>query len=196
MGIFTTMHHGYRDARKRMNWMTLRHLLATAMGFGISTTAALAQDGFANPFLTGAAMSQACMFNTLDFDAEYAEAIAVFEGAKLPVTVAQEGSVVYGTPGGASLVLNRKVDEIACALMLPAAIGTHEYYKVLEGQVGPTFKATHPNHIDQVSDDPSPHVDGHDWVASYPGQMHQAVSLRWNTDSGIVLAIGFRQLYE
>ena len=176
--------------------MAFKHLLATALGLGLSTGASLAQDGFGNPFLTGAAMSQACMFNTLDFDAEYAEAVAAFEVAKLPVAVQQDSNVIYGNPGGASLVLNRKVDEIACALILPAEVGTHDYYKVLEAQIGPTFKSTHPNHIDQELDDPSPHVDGHDWVASYPGQMHQAVSLRWNTDSGIVLAIGFRQLYE
>ena len=176
--------------------MAFKHLLAAAMGLGLSTGASLAQDGFGNPFLTGAAMSQGCIFNTLDFDAEFAKAIAAFSTAELPVALSQERTVVYGTPGGASLVLNRKVDEIACALMLPPQIGTHDYYKVLEAQIGPAFKAAHPKHIDQLNDDPSPHVDGHDWVASYPGQMHQAVTLRWETDSGITLAIGFRQLYE
>ncbi len=154
-----------------------------------------AQDGVDTSALADM-MASACIFDTLDFDAEYAAVKAAMAGTGLPLVMEQEKNVMYGDPAGVNLVATRTIDSLTCTLRLPAPVGTHEVFAEFEAKFDAAIGQTFAKHISQPDDDPSPHIDGHDWVASFPGQMHYAATLDWGTEEGLLVGIGFRQLYE
>ena len=141
-------------------------------------------------------VTEACLFDSLDFNAEYQALTTAMEGTGLPVVMAQEKTSVFGDMTAMNIVVARKIDELSCFMRIPAPMGTKEVFSDFQAKMDAVVDTAFPKHLEEADSDPSPHVDGHDWVASFPGKMHYAVSLDWGTETGLQLAVGFRQLYE
>jgi hypothetical protein len=97
---------------------------------------------------------------------------------------------------GAHVVFTREIDSLACALTVPAPPADEAYFATVRDRMQAMISATYPTALSVSNDDPSPHVDGHQWVFSNPRDRHFAVSLDWQRERGITLAVGYRQIYE
>ncbi|MDF1856900.1 hypothetical protein [Pseudooceanicola sp.] len=173
----------------------LKTAVLSLVSLGIAAPV-LAQEA-ADPAALAEMMVGGCIFDDLDFDAEYAAMTEAMAGSGLPEVMVQDKTVMYGDPAAQlTLVGTRTIDSLSCTLQLPAGIGTHEVFTDFETRFETALQQHFGSLISQPDDDPSPHVDGHDWVASFPGRMHYAVTMNWGTEEGLLVAIGFRQLYE
>lgn len=141
-------------------------------------------------------MVEACIFDRLDFEGQFKATTEAMASSGLPVVAQEDKTAVYGDPAGAYLVTTRSIDSLSCALRLPAPLGSREVLEDFRTKFGAGIADTFPDVTSLADDNPSPHIDGHDWSASFPGKMHYALALDWGTEDGLTVAIGFNQLYE
>ena len=177
---------------KHINSMSLT---LCSVAFCSFANVSMAQDSLDTAALAET-VAQACMFETIDFDAEYAALTSAFADGPLPSMMEQEKTQVFGDMSATHIIVSRKIDELACFMRMPAPLGSKDVFTEFETALDSAIDAAFPKHLEEKDTNPSPHIEGHDWVASFPGKMHYAVALDWGTETGLQLAVGFRQLYE
>jgi len=174
----------------------MRKLLpASALFLGVSTPA-LGQSLLEDPVKSGDMMEQACVPDSLDFDALFASASEAVSEAGLSAVSSSDESVMFGNPGGAHFVVSRRIDSLACYLSVPKEIGTQEYYTELRDRYDAALRTVYPKAFSEEMDKPSPHESAHQWVWSKTKDRHFAASMQWIADRGVTLAVGYSQKYD
>ena len=120
----------------------------------------------------------------------------IADAAALTTVMANDQAAMFGNPGGLHLVFSKSIDSIACALTVPADTGTQSYFETLRGSVAQRVTAVYPDALSVDADPASPHEEKHDWVFSVPAERHFAMTLTWQVEDGVLLGIGYRQIYE
>jgi len=175
--------------------MLHRFLWALAVALWLPGSA-IAQTLLEDPVKSGAMMEEACVPDSLDFDALFASACETISAAGLATVSSSDESVMFGNPGGAHFVLSRRIDSVACYLSVPKEIGTKEYYAALRDRYNSAVKAVYPKAFSEEMDKPSPHESAHQWVWSKTKDRHYAASMEWRADRGVTLAVGYSQKYD
>lgn len=157
---------------------------------------ACAEGVFDDASATGAMLTEICVTDSLDFAAIFADGTAQAQADSLPVVTETDKVAMYGHPVNGSVTFSREVDAIACALRLAPPAGSVSYFETLRDVVQARIMEVYPGALSVDAKLPSPHEEKHDWVFSKPADRHFAATLTWQTDAGILLAIGYRQIYD
>lgn len=145
---------------------------------------------------TAAMLSDICVTDTLDFAGIFAAGTGRADGKGLPAVTKTDKVAMFGNPAGSNLVFSREIDAIACALRLPPPTGTQAYYETLRDVMSERITTVYPKALSVDADLASPHEEKHDWVFSNPADRHFAATLTWQVEDGVMLGIGYRQIYE
>ena len=157
---------------------------------------ALGQTVLEDPVKSGEMMEQACVPDSLDFDALFAGARDAVSTTGLPVVSSSDESAMFGNPGGAHFVVSRRIDSMSCYLNVPKEIGTQDYYSSLRDRFHTAINTVYPKIFSEEMNKPSPHEAAHQWVWSKSKDRHFAVSMEWIADRGVTLAVGYSQKYD
>lgn len=156
----------------------------------------LAQTVLDTPGAAGALIANACVSQSLDFEALLERATTIAEQIGLPQVTKSDTVAVFGDLSSAHVMFTREIDALACALTVPSPPGDEAYFATVRERMQAMISATYPTALSVANDDPSPHVDGHQWVFNNPRDRHFAVSLDWQRERGVMLGVGYRQIYE
>jgi hypothetical protein len=154
------------------------------------------QSPLADPSFAGTLVGQVCVTQSLDFPAIFTQAKAVANAAALAQVMADDKIAMFGDPAGLHLVFSKRIDGLACALTVPDQTGTPAYFETLRASIGQRVSAVYPDALSVDSDPASPHEEKHEWMFRVPAERHFAVTLEWQTEDGVSLAIGYSQIYE
>ena len=160
-------------------------------------TPVYAQEGGLSPaeivdFVTGPCL----LSETGDIATPFA---ALKEGARqtgLPKVVADAKTGIYGDLSGLNIIVTAGVDSLTCVVSIPASMIDHDGFDVLETVITEAFTARLPGFKSSANDDPSPHVDGRDWVIDTAAKDHVAASLGFATEDGVQFSSVAQKTYE
>ncbi len=167
--------------------------LAASVGLAAPASAS---DVLSDPMSAGRLVAQACISPSLDFDALFIGANALVSASGLPVAVQNAEVGMWGDPGGAHLIVSRTIDSLACQLKMPSPDGSETYFEALRDSTEAEIKAVYETALSDAMDKPSPHEAAHQWVMRVPAKRHFAASLDWQREQGVMLGIGYSQIYE
>ena len=153
-----------------------------------------AQSVLDDPNAAGALMGAACVTDSVDWDAVFATARNAMAAQGLATMTDTDEVATFGLPTAPNLMATRTIDSLACRLIVPA--GDEAYFNALRDAFGTAVSVTYPKALSVASNTPSPHDEKHEWVRSIPGERHFAATLEWQADRGVMLGIGYRQIYE
>ena len=157
----------------------------------------MAQDFTDSPAMIVDFVTQSCIFSeTGDIEAAFA---TLKEGARqtgLPKLVADAKTGIYGDLSGFHIIVNAGLDSLGCVIKIPASDIDHVGFEVLETVITEEFDARHPGYLTSANDDPSPHVDGRDWVIDTAAKDHIAATLNFGTEDGVILSSVAQKTYE
>ncbi len=155
---------------------------------------AVAETSLADPQAAGTLMAAACVTDDMNWDEVYSVAVdtLALSGAATLTETAEVAQ--FGLPTEPNLMATRTVDSLACRLTVPA--GDEAYFETLRDAFAAGLGDTYPAALSVPGDTASPHDEKHDWVFSVAGERHFAASLSWQADRGVMLGIGYRQVYE
>ena len=114
----------------------------------------------------------------------------------LPVVVEDEKSGIYGDMSATFVIVTAGLDNLSCVVKFPANVMGHDGFEKLETMISATFDSRFPGHLTGADDDPSPHVDGRDWVIDTAAKDHIAVTLNFGTEEGVQLSSVAQKTYE
>ena len=169
---------------------------------GLLTAAALlASPAFAQtPEPVAAAMqfaASACVFEaTGDIATPFAAVQEMARATGLPVIVEDDKTGIYGDFGGLNIIVTAGLDSLSCVVQIPASQIDHDGFESFETLITEAFTTRHPTHAGGAMDDPSPHIDGRDWVIDTAAKDHIAASLGFATQDGVQFAASAEKTYE
>ncbi len=171
--------------------------LGVTLAMALATTSAMAQqsDPSLDAIMDFAAKS--CVFETIDDVAgpfKAAKKAAIATG--LPVVVEDEKTGIYGDLSEMFIIVTAGLDNLSCVVKFPASVMGHDGFEQLETMVSATFNSRFPGHMTDPNEDPSPHVDGRDWVIDTAAKDHIAVTLSFGTEDGVQLSSAAQKTYE
>ncbi len=105
-------------------------------------------------------------------------------------------AAMFGIPLQQQVVVTRGVDHVACMITFAPPLGDHDAYKEVEAALDAEITARDPNHLESIEDDPSPHVDGHDWLLHNAANDALAVALDYSTERGVEIATSIKKQYD
>lgn len=105
-------------------------------------------------------------------------------------------AAMFGMPGQTTAVITAGVDLVTCRITLPPPAGDHDGFETVEAALDAEITARYPKHLESIDDDPSPHIDGHDWVVRTDANDHLAVVLDYSTERGTEINIAIQKKYD
>ncbi len=148
-----------------------------------------AQDMFASPETTAIFAVNLCMFpSTQDIPAQLSGARSRVAATGLPVLSQTDEAGMYGNPAGVFVVVTRTIDSLTCLVQIKPPRGDFTAYKIVEAGFDAQFRGGFPGYKDSIDDDPSPHVEGHDWIVRTPENDSVIITIDWGTEDGITIA--------
>ncbi|HGG05024.1 MAG TPA: hypothetical protein ENK28_06155 [Aliiroseovarius sp.] len=138
-----------------------------------------------------------CVFTeTGDIADHFAAIQAAARETGLPVVVEDAKTGIYGDMLALHIIVTAGLDNLSCLVKIPASLIDHDGFEVFETLVDTTFNERHPGHKGGPKDDPSPHIDGRDWVIDTAAPDHIAATLSFGTEEGVQLAAAAQKLYQ
>lgn len=114
----------------------------------------------------------------------------------LPLLMEQDKSAVFGDWAGLNVTLSAGIDNVSCSVRMPGTLIDHAGFELIEAHLSAAIEAQYSDFIESISDDPSPHVDSHDWVIRTEANDAIAVTLQFGTESGIIFVSNAQQKYD
>lgn len=114
----------------------------------------------------------------------------------LKVAMEQGTSIVYGDFAGLNITLSSGIDDVSCAFRIPANMIDHAGFELMEETLDAAIKARYPDFIDSTNDDPSPHIDGHDWVTRTEANDALAITIQYTTERGVLFVSAAQKKYD
>lgn len=171
-------------------------LPALALSLVCLAPPALAQSPLDDPQVAARVLVETCVSGVLDFQGIFATGKGRAAGAGLAAVMETDKIAMYGHPVDANVMFSREIDSIACALTLKPPAGSKAYYEALRDRVEEIVTATYPGALSVDGNLPSPHEEQYSWAMNIPKDRNLAASLTWDAEDGVLLGIGFRQIYE
>ena len=158
---------------------------------------ALAQEGGPGLDAFIALATGPCLFADIgDVATPFKAARDAAAGLGLMVLSDTDQAAMFGIPLQQQVVVTRGVDHVACVITFAPPLGDHDAYKAVEAALDDEITARDPDHLESLEDDPSPHVDGHDWLAHTPANDALAVALDYSTERGVEIAVSIQKKYD
>lgn len=173
----------------------MRPALVTA-ALLVSAPTALTAGPFDLPADAVGLIADACVTTSMDWPLLFVTAQKLATDRQLPQVMANDEAAMFGNPGGAHVMFARKIDSLACRLVIPQDIGTEAFYQDLVTGLDWKINATYPEALSVEQNKPSPHEAQHQWVFNVPAERHFAVSLDWAREDGLSINVGYSQIYE
>ena len=155
----------------------------------LAPAGALAQDVFASPETTAIFAIDLCIYpSTENIPAHLSEAQAKVAATGLAALSETEDAGMYGTPADVFVVVTKTIDSLTCLVQIPPPRGDIAAYKIIEAGFDAQFQGRFPGYKESIDDDPSPHIEGHDWIVRTPENDSVIITIDWGTEDGISIA--------
>lgn len=176
----------------------LRPTLLTG-AFLLACTSAFAADdeGLSTIESIAAFATGPCMIHQSgDIDATLKVAKKLTLATGLPLLMEQDRSMVFGDFAGLNVTISGSIDSASCAMRIPGAMINHAGFEAIEAAIQAVINARYPDHLEALNDDPSPHVDGHDWVIRTEANDSLAITIQFGTETGVLFVSAANQQYD
>lgn len=178
--------------------MKLTHSLPILMLCAAPQFATAQQTKATSPEAFSAFVVDLCMFNqTEDIPAELAVAQQKATASGLPTVVENADMGMYGQSDAIFIMVSKTIDTLACVVELPAAQGgDHAFFEVVEAYFDAAYDSRYPDHLESIDDNPSPHIDGHDWIIRTDANDSAVVTISFGTEDGISISGVLAKKYD
>ena len=158
---------------------------------------AASQDVLTTPENAAIFSINLCMFpSTENIPELLTEAKSKAADSGLPVVVENDDSGMYGSPADAFVMVSKTIDSLTCLVKMPPPRGSFQTYKIIEAGFDAQFRNLYPSYKEDIDDDPSPHVDGHDWIVRTLANDTIIITIDWGTEDGITIAGVTKKEYD
>ena len=103
---------------------------------------------------------------------------------------------MYGSPASTFVMVSKTIDSLTCLVKIAPPFGSFQPYKIIEAGFDAQFRGRYPEYKDSIDDDPSPHVEGHDWIVRTLANDSIIISIDWGTEDGITIAGVTKKEYD
>ncbi len=173
------------------------HAMAATAALGGLAGPVAAQDMANSPVMIVDFVTGPCLLSeTGDIATTFAALKQAVRQTGLPRLVADSTTGIYGDPSGFHIIVTAGSDSLTCVISIPASVIDHVGFEVLETVVTEEFDARLPGYKTSASDDPSPDVDGREWVIDTAAGDHIAAALSFATEDGVQFSSVAQKKYE
>ncbi len=177
-----------------LSFLKLIPLTTTLAVTGYTATA---QDIFTSPQSTANFAVGLCLFpTTLDLAGQLNAAKEKAKATGLPIMVENDDRGMYGDPSGVFVVVTKTIDSLTCLIQIAPPIGNHEAFEAIESTFAIEYQVRFAGYKESIDDDPSPHIDGHDWIVRTPTNDSIITVIDYATEDGISITGVTKKEYD
>lgn len=139
-----------------------------------------------------------CMYDkTTDLAGDLAASKQKVAATGLSTMVETDDMGMYGVSGEQFIMVSKSIDSLICIIELSAAKGgDHAFFEELEALFDAAYDTRYPGHKESINDDPSPHVDGHDWIIRTAANDDAIITISFGTEEGISISGVLAKKYD
>ena len=109
-------------------------------------------------------------------------------GTGLEAMVESTEMGMYGSQETIFVIVQKSIESLSCVVKIAPPFGNHETFEVIEAAFDAEFRGNFPGYNESIDDDPSPHVDGHDWIIRTEANDSVIIVIGFDTVDGITVA--------